>query len=265
MNEPRPPRQTPQRWWIAVAVVFLFIGALALMAADGLPPMGTLLAYPVYGAYCIAVVLLAVACVRAVRRRSITPLPLVPGGLAGDRRALYGLAAFVVAVTLWREGAFGSSPAFDFNAFWAHDEMQTQSTGGGSSQTIGEGPTPRFSGRPAFCQLSCSPPGQTCEAVSSQLSCDGAGPGAVTVTGSINAPDAFCYTPWYKEATVPFSAQVFFSLSENGSNVSHNLSLSGTIRQDASGPLSCRVFRQRIGARIGNRVAQSLNEVLRSK
>lgn len=234
------------------------------MVSEGAPALLTWVFFPVYCGYCLSVLTLSVVAVRSIRRRPAFPIPMVPEQFANQRWVVTALAVFVVVATLAREGAFGDEVAVDFSAYRFTDQMQTDASAQGSTQSMGEAGPPSFAGRPASCMLSCSSPGQVCDAIMAEVNCGEAAPSSVAITGTIQVDEPWCYTPWYKDATVSFSTEATFDLRDTAGSRSHTLSLSGTIQQDAFGPMSCREFRRRMGGRIGAAVAAGFNDVLRS-
>src|SRR5262249_21961195 len=67
-----------------------------------------------------------------------------------------------------------------------------------------------------------------------------------TIKRSVTVEDAFCYTPFFKRATVPFTSEAKINWSA-GSSSGANIKSTGTLTLTMVGLGSCRQFNQKLG------------------
>jgi hypothetical protein len=122
------------------------------------------------------------------------------------------------------------------------------------------GPVPVLRGRPAACML---PQGSSSitRGLASFIRC--ADPGApILVSVMLTTSDAFCYTPFFKSATVGYNASLQIGSSSPTGTIHGTVSVTGSIHQTMSGIGSCRAFNEQIGREIGADLVAQINQFI---
>jgi len=193
----------------------------------------------------------------------VPDLPGVPDGLNADRKLIAVAAAFVLLVTLAREGAF--LPAFVLNLNWwdASHTVSRNSSSSSSSTSMGTGEV-FYAGRPLHCSLMCNGDEVGCAVFRAIVTCDDREPepGGVLVSIMLTIPEVSCYTPLAKSADVSYTAEVDLSVVDGMSRKSSGLSITGNVSQEMSGLASCYVFRQELAKVISREVTTQIDSHL---
>lgn len=252
-----------------VLLQLLIVGGTNALAIMWLLAMG-------YALYITATLLVFAALVARVRGRPPLAVPLVPERWATERRTYLVLGGVVAVVTLLREGAFAPALTLNYDVYQAEHRTNTSRSSGGNATTFGKGFGEGFgdgqpdlmAGRPVHCQLHCSNPSITCEAVLEQIRCDNhrnpdaALEGAVMVGGSIGVEDPSCYFPLYKDSHSNFTAQLSLVLATARTNKAVTATIQGTLAQDATGPMSCWSYRRLAAQKIAAEIAGALQATI---
>ena len=271
MHRASATRSIPAPLLLLGIVAALVLLQLLIVGGTNAPAIMWLLAIG-YALYVTATLLVFAALVARLRGRPRLAVPLVPERWATDRRTYLVLGGVVAVLTLLREGAFAPALTLNYDVYQAEHRTNTSRSSGGNATTFGkgfgDGQPDLMAGRPVHCQLHCSNPSTTCEAVLEQIRCDNhrnpnaALEGAVTVGGSIGVEDPSCYFPLYKDSHSPFTAQLSLVLATDRTNKTVTATIQGTLDQDATGPMSCWSYQRLAAQKIAAEIAGALQATI---
>ncbi len=218
--------------------------------------------------YLFCVVLLVEWGVARLRGGAPPTLPWRLAPFTGSKRALQVMVAVVVTVTLLREGLLAPDFVLTFEWNSASQNSKWQSNNSAQHQQRG-GPPIRLATRHVNCNVRCDPSGAVCSGFLRALHCDshglGAPTGAVSVEVALRHPgEPFCYVPLYKSATltsnVTLDAHAESRTEGRWGTASHNLGMTITTSQTATGFGSCHRFQEKLGRQAALEVAKNLRD-----
>jgi hypothetical protein len=243
---PPPETQDGGLWrlyWIAVTIIAIGAFVLAITAPG---PMGLSigLATLLVGSVLLYAVVppLVIWLIRQVPLRAVRLLLFV---------------ALPVSFLLAREGFLGKSMAFDC-ALVAHGPSETRESLTEDVQTSRS----NLAGVPIAClaQGSASNVAKGFAEAAKNLGCVPAERATAQVTLVVEAADAFCYVPFYKEAQISFHARI--TLVPGPNEPASSVEVDGQVEHRDYGPESCRQFNREFGKAIAERMMVRYHELV---